>query len=98
MSSFTVDPASLEVLAATLGQLCAQMESMPAVASGYQGLLGGRDLESEVEHFSSHWHYGLGQLEQHMRHVVANLQNASATYATSDAHVAQACGTGGRSG
>jgi hypothetical protein len=91
MAMFTVDPGSLRALAGRLGQLCAQLEGMQDVATGYDGLLGGRALESEVQHFCSNWHYGIGLLEQHMQRVVQNLGRAAATYASSEEHVADAC-------
>ncbi len=91
MATFTVDPATLQALAVTLGGLCSQMEAMPDVATGFQGVLGGRALEGTVEHFCSNWHYGITLLEQHMQHVVQNLEKAAATYSASDQHVADAC-------
>ena len=91
MATFTVDPASLQALAGTLGGLCAQMEAMHDVASGFQGVLGGRALEGEIEHFCDNWHYGIGLLEQHMQNVVENLGKAGATYSHSEHCVAVAC-------
>ena len=91
MATFTVDPATLQALAGTLGGMCAQMSAMPRIAGGYQGVLGGRALEGEVEHFCSNWHYGISLLEHHMQHVVKNLEKAAATYSSSEHHVAAAC-------
>jgi hypothetical protein len=91
MATFTVDPATLRGLAGRLGGLCSQLEGMQAVATGYDGLLGGRALEGEVEHFCSNWHYGIELLEQHMQHVVENLGKAAATYASSEGHIVDAC-------
>jgi len=91
VATFTVDPASLQALAATLGGLCGQMEAMHDVASGFQGVLGGRALEGEIEHFCDNWHYGIGLLQQHMENVVQNLGKAAATYSRSEHCVAVAC-------
>jgi hypothetical protein len=91
MATFTVDPASLQALAGTLGGLCGEMEAMHDVASGFQGVLGGRALEGEIEHFCDNWHYGIGLLEQHMQNVVENLGKAAATYSRSEHCVAVAC-------
>ena len=49
------------------------------------------DLEGEIQHFSSNWHYGIGLLQQHMQNVVENLGKASATYSRSEHCVAVAC-------
>jgi hypothetical protein len=91
MATFTVDPASLRTLAATLGGLCGEMDSMHDVVSGFEGVLGGRALEGEIQSFCDNWHYGIGLLQQHMQNVVENLGKASATYASSEEHVADAC-------
>jgi hypothetical protein len=91
MATFTVDTGSLQALAGTLGGLCGQMEAMQDVSGGYQGLLGGRALEGEVESFCSDWHYGIGLLEQHMQDIVENLGRAAATYATSERQIADVC-------
>lgn len=90
MATFTVDTASLQSLATTLGGLCGQMDAMHDVASGYEGLLGGRDLESMIEKFCSHWHYGIGNLGKDMQHLVEDLGKAAATYRASDQSVAKA--------
>lgn len=91
MATFTVDPASLHALAGKLGGLAAQLEGMHDVVTGYNGLLGGRALEGEIDHFCSNWHYGIGLLEKHMQHVVQNLAKASATYSSSEQHIVDAC-------
>ena len=90
MATFTVDPASLQALASTLGGLCGQMDAMHDVATGYEGLLGGRDLEQLVERFCSHWHYGISKLGKDMQHLVDDLGKAAATYSASDQSVAKA--------
>jgi hypothetical protein len=91
MATFTVDPASLRALAVTLGGLCGEMDAMHDVASGFEGVLGGRALEGEVQHFCNNWHYGIGLLQKHMQNVVENLGKASATYTSSEQHVTDAC-------
>ena len=63
---------------------------MQAVASGYEGLLGGSDLEGEVGHFCSTWGYGIGKLHDHMGKVVQRLDFAHRTYSKSESEIAQA--------
>lgn len=84
MATFAVDPSSLKALSGTLSRIHAEMESMHGVVSGYEGLLGGSDLEGEVEHFCSHWNYGLQLLTDHMTKVVQRLDDAAAAYETSE--------------
>ncbi len=91
MATFTVDPATLHALASSLSAIHDEMQSMHAVATGYEGLLGGPDLDGEVEHFCSHWGYGIGQLADHMGKVVDRLNAAAAAYGRSDGEIASAC-------
>jgi hypothetical protein len=90
MTTFTVDPASLSGLSSALSQIHAQMQSMQGVASGYEGLLGGSDLESEVSHFCSTWHHGISQLSEHMGEVVQRLDYAAAGYGRSETSIESA--------
>jgi hypothetical protein len=95
MATFAVDPATLQALSSTLSGIHSQMEWMHSVASGYEGLLGGGDLEGEVEHFCSHWSYGIGKLGEHMGTVVARLDAAASAYGTSEQEIQSACTPGG---
>jgi hypothetical protein len=94
MTTFTVDPATLQELSCTLTGIHSDMQSMNGVASGYEGLLGGSDLEGEVEHFCSHWGYGIGKLADHMSQVVQRLDAAAAGYGKSEQAIVSACKEG----
>jgi hypothetical protein len=94
MSTFTVDPASLSGLSSTLSQVHSQMQSMQGVASGYEGLLGGSDLEDAVSSFCSTWHYGISELGQHMAEVVQRLDYAGAGYGRSEQSIESAAQAG----
>ena len=95
MTTFTVDPATLQELSFTLSGVHSEMQNMHGVATGYEGLLGGSDLEGEVEHFCSHWNYGIGQLADHMSTVVERLNAAAQGYAKSEGYIATAAGKKG---
>ncbi|HEY3773589.1 MAG TPA: hypothetical protein VGL69_11380 [Solirubrobacteraceae bacterium] len=95
MGTFTVDPASLSGLSSTLSSIHNQMQGMQGVASGYEGLLGGSDLEGEVSSFCSTWHYGISQLGQHMADVVQRLDYAAAGYGKSEQSIVNAAQTHG---
>jgi hypothetical protein len=43
MTTFTVDPATLQELSSTLSGVHSQTQGMHETASGYEGLLGGSD-------------------------------------------------------
>ncbi len=96
MTTFTVDPATLAELSGTLTQIHSGMSNMHAVASGYEGLLGGSDLEGEIGHFCSHWGYGIGKLHDHMGKVVERLDYAHRNYGTSEQNITTAAQTGKR--
>lgn len=91
MATFTVDPMTLQGLSGTLWGIHSQMQAMHGVASGYQGLLGGSDLEGEVEGFCSHWGYGISQLADHMSQVVQHLDAAAACYSKSEQDIVNCC-------
>jgi hypothetical protein len=84
MATFSVDPSSLQSLSGTLSRIHAEMASMHGTVSGYEGRLGGGDLEGEIEHFCSHWAYGLQLLTDHMTKVVQRLDDAAAAYDSSE--------------
>jgi hypothetical protein len=84
MAKFTVDPGSLQDLSGTLSGIHAQMQTMHGVATGYEGLLGGSDLEGEIEGFCSRWGYGISQLSNNMGEVVQRLNDAAVTYSRSE--------------
>jgi len=90
MATFTVDPATLSELSSTLSGIHSQMQNMHGVATGYEGLLGGSDLEGDVQGFCSTWNYGIGQLGDHMAKVVQRLNYAAAGYGTSEQDIADA--------
>jgi hypothetical protein len=90
MSDLTVNPATLVALQATLANLFSGLSSMHSQVSGYQGVLGGSDLEGEVGHFLSRWHDGISLLEGDMKKVVQRLGAAASAYERSETLVASA--------
>lgn len=95
MATFNVDTATLEALGGTLAGIYSEMQGMHGVVNGYEGLLGGSDLEGEVAHFCSHWDYGIKQMTDGMSKVLTRLEYAAATYGKSEAQIQNACYVGG---
>jgi hypothetical protein len=91
MATFTVDPATLVTLSSTLSNIHSEMQSMHGVATGFEGLLGGSDLEGEIESFCSGWGHGISVLAQHMGTVVQSLDYAAVTYGKSENQIQDAC-------
>jgi hypothetical protein len=91
MATFTVDPATLAKLSSTLSGVHSEMQSMHGVATGFEGRLGGSDLDSVLEGFCSHWGYGISVLAQHMGSVIESLNHAAATYGKSEGDIQNAC-------
>ncbi len=96
MATFTVDPATLAELSSSLTGIHSGMQTMHGTASGYEGLLGGSDLEGEIGHFCSHWGFGIGKLQDHMGKVVERLNHAHDTYGRSEQSIAAAAQGGHR--
>jgi hypothetical protein len=94
MATFTVDPATLSELSSTLSGIHSDMQNMHGVATGYEGLLGGSDLEGEVEGFCKTWGYGIGQMGDHMTKVITHLDGASASYGQSEQYIVKAAKAG----
>jgi hypothetical protein len=92
MSSFTVNPASLDAMAAVLGGLGQQMTAMQKLPASSAAALGGAQVEQAVEDFCSHWQHGVSLLDESLKGLVTNLERAAANYHTSDACIAQAAG------
>ncbi len=90
MTTFTVDPATLQDLSSTLSGVHAQMQAMHGVATGFEGLLGGSDLEGEVEGSCSRWGYGITCLSNDMGEVVEHLNAAALGYSRSEQDIAKA--------
>jgi hypothetical protein len=91
MATFTVDPATLLQLSSTLSDIHSEMQSMHGVATGFEGLLGGSDLDGLVEGFCSTWGHGINVLAQHMGKVVESLDYAAVTYGKSETEIQTAC-------
>jgi hypothetical protein len=95
MATFTVDPATLSALSGGLSGIHAQMQGMKGVATGYEGLLGGSDLDGQVEGFCGHWGYGISQLADQMTKVIQHLDAAAACYGKTEQAISAASGGGG---
>lgn len=92
MTTFTVDPATLQALSGTLNAIHSDMATMSALVSIPQGLLGGSDIEGTLSDACNHWHYGTTKLADHMKGVVQRLDAAAQTYSRSEDAVQAACG------
>jgi len=91
MATFTVDPATLAELSCTLSQIHSEMQSMHGAATGFEGLLGGSDLDGLLEGFCSAWGHGISVLAQHMGNVVESLEYAAVTYGKSEHQIQNVC-------
>ena len=94
MATFNVDPATLSALSSTLTGIHSQMQNMHGVATGYEGLLGGSDIEGQVESFCSTWNYGIGQMSDHMKDVITHLDAAAQGYSISEGYITKAAQQG----
>jgi hypothetical protein len=97
MAAFLVDSRTLLAVRDTLGRLHDQLLGMHTVIWGYWGVLGGRELEGELEHFCGTWHYGVTELTGQITDLMARLVGAAAAYERIEQRIT-AAGQGHRSG
>ena len=93
MTTFTVDPTTLEALQATIQGLYGELSGMDKIAPSLGGALGGSDLEGEVANFLNAWHTGVGLIQGDMLKVVQRLADAARAYGQSESFItAASCG------
>jgi hypothetical protein len=93
MSTFTVNPSTLEALQRTISSLHEELSRMHCMAPSYSGVLGGSDLEDEVGNFLDAWHTGVALIEEDMQKVVQRLGEAVQGYGQSESFItAASCG------
>jgi hypothetical protein len=80
VSGFVVDHRSLLALRSTLGRLHDQLVGIPTVVNGFDGLLGGRALEAELEQLCNRWHYGIMRVADRIDGMMGRLEDAAAAY------------------
>jgi hypothetical protein len=64
----------------TLGRLHLQLLAMPSMVSGYEGVLGGTELDSELEQFCAQWHYGALEIGERITELMGRLVDAADQY------------------
>ncbi len=90
MSRFVVDSHSLLAVRDRLGYLHDQLLGMHTVAAGYDGVLGGRELEGELQHFCGRWHWGIVQIGEQIMDMMGRLASAAAAYERIEQRVSRA--------
>jgi hypothetical protein len=98
VSRFVVDSHSLLAVRDRLGQLHDQLLGMHTVAAGYDGVLGGRELEGELQHFCGRWHWGILQIGEQILDIMGRLTSAAAAYERIEHRVSRGGGSTGGSG
>jgi hypothetical protein len=95
MSRFLVDSRTLLAVRDTLGRLHDQLLGMHTVIYGYWGVLGGHELEGELEHFCGTWHYGVTELAAEVTGMMRRLAGAAAAYERIEQRITAAGGSDG---
>jgi hypothetical protein len=90
VSRFVVDSHSLLEVRDGLGRLHDQLLGMHTVAGGYDGVLGGRELEGELQHFCGRWHWGIIQIGEQIIDMMGRLTSAAAAYERIEHRVSRA--------
>jgi hypothetical protein len=92
MSGFVVDSRTLVAVRDTLGRLHDQLAGMHSDVWQQWGTLGGRALESELEHFCGTWHYGVTELGGQLHDLTRRLGEAAAAYERIEQRITHAAG------
>lgn len=95
MSRFLVDSRTLLAVRDKLGRLHGQLLGMHTVVGGFEGTLGGRALEGELEHFVTRWHYGIATLAGEIDEMMGRLTGAAAAYQRIEDKLAGEAASGG---
>lgn len=90
MSTFNVDPSTLEALQATISGLYGELSGMHNIAPSFGGAIGGSELEGALGNFLNAWHTGVSLIEGDMEKVVQRLHEASAAYGQSETYITAA--------
>ncbi len=75
-----VDARTLLAVREKLGRLHDQLLRMHTVVDGYEGLLGGRALESELRDFCTRWHFGTIEVAEEISALMNDLLGAVSAY------------------
>jgi hypothetical protein len=97
MATFKVDTDSLRTLHDRLVAIHGELMGTRRAVSGYEGRLGGSELDRKLEDFCGHWDHGLNQLETHMAGVLQRLLAAADAYEKCEQEILNAtpAGAGG---
>jgi hypothetical protein len=89
VSQFIVDGSSLDALGAELGQLHTRLLAAPSLVSGFEGLLGGDNMDQAVQDFCTSWHHAVGVVAGEIDDLMGGLQQAAHAYQEIDDRVRQ---------
>lgn len=87
MATFSVDTETLTELSQRLQQIHAEMAELPGLTTGFQGLLGDRALENDVDEFCSEWTHVIVHLQHETARVITQLNTATTNYVDNEAGV-----------
>ncbi len=94
MSRFVVDGSSLQSLRSELGLLHTRLLAMPSVVYGFEGLLGGDNMDQTVEDFCTSWHHGVSQVGGEIADLMGGLEKAAEAYQRIDDRVRERATSG----
>lgn len=94
MSQFVVDATSLQALRTELGTLHTRLAALPSVVYGFEGLLGGDNMDQAVEDFCTSWHHSVSEVAGEVHDLMGGLDNAVHAYQEIDDRVRRRAATG----
>jgi len=90
MAKFTVDPETLRAAAQNLDQIRTDLHTLATLPASDRDALGGIEVFTWFEQFSSAWSYGANQIDSSMSGLIANLNQAAKTYHDGEAYITTA--------
>jgi predicted Zn-dependent protease len=93
MTTFQVDPSSLEALASQLASIETQMSNIGDVAAQVSATdLGSSSVYSALQDFHDNWSQGLAKISGNISTVTTHLSAAAQAYGTTETALEQAAG------
>lgn len=90
MTKLHVDPETLRAAATNLNKIRTDLHALATLPASDRDALGGIEVFTWFEHFSSDWSYGAKQIDSSVSGLITNLNQAAKTYHDGEAYITNA--------
>lgn len=98
MTTFTVDTDTIKAAATSLERIRTDLHSLAKLPASDRDALGGVEVFTWLDHFSSEWNYGADQIDASVSTLVTNLTQAAQNYHHGEATITKGFDHGGGAG